>query len=463
MNPNFRLTSNNDAGGITLAINNKIKVLSETYLQSDTDIASTNFLVENTDTFSTNDIVLISQLGAENAEFGVVASVTDTENMVFPAISQNHNRGEILQRALYNQLVIERSVDALTWATVATIDMDPSRTTTSYFDPTGLVDSYYRVAFRNSVLPANSNYSSVQQSIMIPGTSTVGGFISSIRSSEGVLIEDEVITDKFLVNAINDARTLTDQLSYGYSRSWRQVFDHPISLLAGSNYADAPDDLEFDNTNRKILSLRIPTRNTIYQQPLHYVDKRMWNDIVYSYIYSFVATDALIGDATLVLEKTGNLPANGTIQVACEGATDDILTVTYTGNDVLTNTLTGVTGITRNLSAGTQIWQSFAYGYPFHYTIFEGRIWFTIPLPQELNGTLASLDYYKRMDALTDLSQEFPENYSEIYKPYVKWAIRKRMDSNITTDDGDYQLFEKLVMTLQDANYTGQYQRIITS
>jgi hypothetical protein len=54
------------------------------------------------------------------------------------------------------------------------------------------------------------------------------------------------------------------------------------------------------------------------------------------------------------------------------------------------------------------------------------------------------------------------ENYREIYKWYLKYAIKYRKDINIGSDDPDLKKFEGLVTDLFNNLYTGQDTIIIT-
>jgi len=463
MKPTFSLTTQNTSGGVLVSVVNTIKNLSETYQQSDTIIGSTTLLVENTQGFIAGNPILLGSVGSENAEFNISPTITDSENLVTDATLQNHNRGQILSHVLYNQIVIESSPDNLTWTPLLTSLMDPTRSKTQYLDASGTPTTYYRVAFRNSVSTGTSNYAGPQQSEVSATEVTAGGIINSVIKSEGIAEDDPQITTEFLLCALDDANGYVDELSYGYARPWRQQFEYPIQMLAGSNYVELPDDMSFNDSNRHLLSVRIPTRNIAYNDPLFYIDKKQWNDFSFQYSYTYVDTVALIGATSLILENTGNLPASGTIQIACELPTDTIMAVSYTGNDVATSTLTGVTGITRNLSSGVQVWASFEYSYPFHYTIFEKRLWFSTPVPQELNGALAYIDFYKKRSKITSIDDVIEDGLSKMYTSYLKYAIKHRRDANVGVEDGDYIIFDKIVTNITESNYNGQSLTIINN
>ena len=58
---------------------------------------------------------------------------------------------------------------------------------------------------------------------------------------------------------------------------------------------------------------------------------------------------------------------------------------------------------------------------------------------------------------------ELPEHYREIYKWYLRYAIKYRKDTSLDSKDPDLKKFEDLVQALFNNLYTGQDTTIITS
>lgn len=80
-----------------------------------------------------------------------------------------------------------------------------------------------------------------------------------------------------------------------------------------------------------------------------------------------------------------------------------------------------------------------------------------------MQGNNVYIDYYKKLDEVTDLYQTLPEHYREIYKFYLRFAIKYRKDIALGSDDPDLKKFEGLVQALFDSLYSGQDSTIITS
>ena len=80
-----------------------------------------------------------------------------------------------------------------------------------------------------------------------------------------------------------------------------------------------------------------------------------------------------------------------------------------------------------------------------------------------MQGFNLYIDYYKKMSVVEDLSQVLPEHYREIYKWYLRYAIKYRKDILLGSNDPDLKKFEDLVLALFNNLYTGQDTTIITS
>ena len=80
-----------------------------------------------------------------------------------------------------------------------------------------------------------------------------------------------------------------------------------------------------------------------------------------------------------------------------------------------------------------------------------------------MQGNNLYIDYYKKLDEVVNLTQVLPEHYREIYKWYLRYAIKYRKDIALGSDDPDLKKFETLVQALFNNLYTGQETTIITS
>ena len=215
-----------------------------------------------------------------------------------------------------------------------------------------------------------------------------------------------------------------------------------------------------------MLAVRFLIGNVLTPYNLRYIDKRSWNQIAFSVMGGYNTVVAGIGATTITLDSAGDFPATSSSAVgyvATTAFTQTIMQISYTGVDLTTNQLTGVTGVTRSIPVGTRIWSRPTISQPIYYTIFEDRIYFDRIIPDSMQGNNVYIDYYKKIIPVTTLYQVLPEHYREIYKWYLRYAIKYRKDIALGSDDPDLKKFEELVQALFNNLYTGQDTTIITS
>lgn len=447
---------------------NQSLIVGKSFLSKDLVAASTSIPVENTEQFVVaNGLALIGMVGAANAELvPVISSKTATGLVLGSGTSFSHQRGEPIQQVTYNKVIIESSTSSTgTFTVIATIDLQWSSDKTSYVDTTGTSSTYYRQRFQNTVTNQYSDYSNggigISQNDL--GPTTAASLILSVRKAVG----NTDLPDDFFISAINDARRVIDT-NYGFGRmnEWRQVFEYPIQMLAGTNFVELPANIDFSETNRSLLAARFARQSVAANIPIKYVDKREWNQRAYLNRYTTVPNPVLSGATSIVLTNSGDFPATGSIMVATDDPTQLIMVVSYTANNLLTNTLTGVTGVTRNIPANTQVWAYSTFSVPYFFTVFEDnlgvpKLWFDRPIPNGLQGKNLYIDYYKKIEDIVFLADVIPEHYRDIYKEYLKFAIKRRRDDSLGEDDENYKMFMRGIANILGNPYTGQTQIIV--
>lgn len=445
--------------GNIIEIPNQFDVRAFTYLGNNYAAGVTSLLVDNPSEFSAGDILLLlSSVGSQNCEIVTSASHTAT-TFTTTATLQPHNRGDIIQEISYNQVVIAKNGVPL-----VTLNLQTTQQNTIYQDLTGTTSDLYTVQWKNSI---TSNVSDVSSSISVltyPANS-VAKIIFPVLKAMGVSENDPKITTEFCLSAIDDARKYTEAKLYGIRHAWLQQFEHPIQLLAGTNYVELPDDIDFSDTDRSVLAARFLIGNVLTPYNLRYIDKRSWNQIAFSVMGGYTQSVAGIGATSISLDSAGDFPNTtaGVAYVATTDYTQTIMQIAYTSVDLTTNQLLGVTGITRSIPIGTRVWSRPTISQPIYYTVFEDRLFFDRIIPDSMQGTNLYIDYYKKLDAVENLYQELPEHYREIYKWYLRYAIKYRKDIALGSDDPDLKKFEDLVQALFNNLYTGQDTTIITS
>ena len=460
--PQIKITHNI---GNTIEIPNQIDVKVFTYLSSNAVVPSVALNVDNATDFTANKILLLlSSIGSENSEILQANSHTNT-TFATAATTMPHSRGDIVSELKFDQVVILKSATLTgVYTTLQTITLQTTQQNTIAFDTIGLTTDYYKIQWKNSQTSATSTASSPISVLAYP-VNSVANIIYPVLKAMGVSENDTKITIPFCLSAVDDARKYTEAKLYGIRHAWCQEFEHPIKMLAGTNYVSLPDDIDYSETDRSVLACRFMIGNVLTPFNLKYIDKRSWNQIAFSVMGGTNQTVAGIGAVSITLDSAGDFPntAAGVAYVATTDFTQTIMQISYTSVDLTTNQLLGVTGITRSIPIGTRVWSRPTISQPIYYTVYSDKLVFDRILPDSMQGYNLYIDYYKKLDVVVDLYQELPEHYREIYKWYLRYAVKYRKDIALGSDDPDLKKFEDLVQALFNNLYTGQDTTIITS
>jgi hypothetical protein len=458
--------------GNVIEIPNELNPKVYTYLRDNYAIGVTTLAVDNAIDFSAGNIILVAgSIGAENCEFLYASAHTDVQFTV-AATKQPHSRGELVTQVNYDQVEISKAATAGgSYSVVATLSLFLTQQKTVQFDANGTVSEFYKVRWKNSVTGAFSEYSDPISVDTYPEHS-VGAVIESVLLAAGVSPNDKTITTPFLLSAMNDARSYFNRGKfYGVRHAWLENFEYPLQVLAGSNYVYLPEDIDFQATDRSLLAARFIMNNVLAPFNLKYIDKRSWNQVAFNVGGSVTTAEAGIGDSELFLQSAGDfLPVNseGVAYIATTEFDQEILQIAYTGIDLAAKKLTGVTGIDRVIPAGTQVWVTPTIAQPIWYTVYvdgdgRGKLVFDRIIPDSMQGNNCYVDYYKKCPRITDLDQELPEPYRDVYGWYLRWAIKYRKDNTVSQSDPDYVKFEGLAADVFNNLYTGQDTIVITS
>ena len=437
--------------GNTIIIPHKVDTTVSTFLSRDSNIQGNTYLVENPTNFEINQRYLIGSVGTSNAEINTITAIQQATTTLNPSVTfstalvNKHYRGDIIARMVYDQIELYAD-NVLT----ATFNIQVSDKNTFYQHSTGTLNTVYKFRYKNSINSTFSEYQTLDREYEV---GTAGAIIEDVLSSTGSSY-DSVITPKFMIDRLNDARELVhSELTFGEPKDYLSVFNYPIKVLAGTNFVNLPTDIDFKMSNRSLFRVRFASfQNT---RPLSYIDKSDWNVSAYNLIFSNVVSST---SSAIVLENTGNFPNSGAILVQANNYSTNPVTINYTANNRTTNTLT--VSSAPILTAGIQVSNIINNSIPSNFTVYDGKIIFDRFIPRELNGTNIIIDYYKKLTPAT-VTTLLPENYSSAYKHYLKFAIKKRRDDRLGTDDEDYKIFINSIKTAFSNNHLGQSIRII--
>jgi len=469
MNPQIKITNNI---GNTIVIPNELDIKATTYMSSNIAAGVIAVPVDNTADFTDpaappadSTLLLLSSIGAENAEI-VVSSANSAQSFTTAATALAHNRGDSVREVKWDQIELHKSatIDGAYVLVGAITTIFATQQSTILYDTAGTTGEYYKVRWVNSVTSDTSDFSTAISVTAYPENS-VNSIIKPVRRAMGISDDDNRITADFCISAVDDARKFTHGKLYGIRHAWQQEFEFPIKMLAGSNYVSLPDNIDFSETDRSVLAARLLVDNILTPFNMRYIDKRTWNQVAFSVMGGTTSGSTAIGATEITLDNVGDFPdsASGVAYVATADYDEEIEEIAYTAIDTTTNQLTGVTGITRIIPTGTRVWSRPTISQPIYYTVFEDKLYFDRIVPDSMQGQNVYIDYYKKIDEVVSLSAELPEHYREIYKWYLRYAIKYRKDTSLDAKDPDLMKFEELVQALFNNLYTGQESTIITS
>lgn len=458
----IQLTVKNNIGN-TLTVSNDMLLRVKTYLSDNYALGSTAINVDNAQDFLITNIALFEGIGQERAEFKAISALTNTQLTVAATIF-SHNRGSSVYLSQYDQIVVEKATSLNgVYSVLGTYLIQATQQNTIIQDNAGLTTSYYRVKFKNSVNSLESGYSA--QATALPfGSQSVAAMLQTIRQQAGIADSDQRVTTLFLIGALNDARDYVKNTMAGYKQGWLAEFEFPIQVLAGNNFVELPDNYDYNFTNNALLSVRYPRMGGLAPYPLTYIDKREWNSASYGLKYTYTSGATLSGATSLVVTNIGDFSIypSGTIFVATENFSQQIMQVNYTGVDLTTNTFTGCTGITRNIGDNVQIFAFPNFSIASFYTVYDNKIVFNRPIPDIMQAQNIYIDYYKAMTYITDINVVMDEPFKDIYKYYIRYAIKYLRDNTVKMEtDADFKMFMELVKQWIENHYIGQMQKVI--
>ena len=464
MFPQVEITHN--IGNI-ISIPNQLEVKVFTYISTNLAFGVTDIPVDNATEFTSGSILLLlSSMGASNCEFATASTHTNFDFTV-TATKLPHNRGDTVMEVAWDSIIVSKSSTiGGTYTPIATQQLQTTQQNTVIFDPTGLSTDYYTVQWKNSIT-GNVSATSAPINVLSYPTNSVASVINPVLTAMGISENDPKINTAFCLSAIDDARKYVKAKLFGIRHAWQQVFEFPIQVLAGTNFVPLPTNIEFNESDRSLLACRFLIGNVLAPFNLRYIDKRSWNQVSWQLQGGVTTTDSPINSTTISLNSAGDFPAvssnGGVAYVATSNFTQTTMQIAYTGVNLITNQLTGVTGVTTDIPAGTQIWSCPAIAQPIYYTVYDGNLWFDRIIPDSMQGTNLYIDFYAQIEDVTNLYQILAEPYREIYKWYLRYAIKYRKDITLPSTDADLAKFEDLVTALFNNLYTGQDSTIVTS
>lgn len=433
--------------------------VAETYLTAETVGGSSSTLtVKNILGFAINQILLIEDLGSDNAEIVLThASSAPSGSTVTltGALVKTHPVGSKVRVIQYNQIEYKRgtttvAADATALTVATTANFNPPSALGSglvALDPTSKLQvhetsehtsGYYFSRYKNSI---TSDFSGYTDAVVYGGwaKNTVGYMIDVSLRELSLTLSDKI--SKFdcytwLTECLKEVEgkliRWPDHYKFNYSLT---------TLTAGDNEYALPTDAYDTETNRSVLAIRVGSNGT----PLTQLDPLEFEETLDGVTMTTAAEAGSVGETDIDLTSAADFPDAGTIYYFVSGTE---YSFTYTGKS--TNTLTGIpssgTGsITEAFSSGDTMWTGIETGEPTMFTVRDGVI-ALYPMPaDEEHGKALYIDYSTVANTIDSDGDTLDLHRADIAQPYLTWRIKckARNDGVLDRNDGYYLSYKE--------------------
>lgn len=390
--------------------------------------------------FAINQILLIGEFGNEGSEIikthaGTSPSgftVTLASNLVKP-----HPKDTPVYIVPYDQIEFSHADTLLGAKTIlATSNIDPEMDTMTYEDTVNTT-GYYFTRYVNSIGPTYSDYSDGVPVAGLP-TNTVGYAIDTAMIELNTKPSDKLTFSM----CIGFAKQML-KLVRGKLRSWnkyKEIDQNLGTVSMGVIKYVLPSAVYDQNSNKSILNLRIGNR-----YPLTPVDRDEYLKMTEDVHYTELATLAVVGGTSLVMDDTSDLDDTGSINVYVSGTK---YTVEYTVNTRSTNTLTvAADQITYAFPVDSPVWQNIEESTVEYFNVSDGYLYLWSMPTSDYEGNNLTGDYLTDIETIDSEMDVINGVKFDMLLPYLKYKIRAILENNGKEDlkDPSYLEFRELV------------------
>jgi len=403
----------------------------ETRLTVAVAAAAGTITVESISGFIVGKYVLFGEWGEESAEIVAThASTAPTGTTVTLAANtvRAHAIGTKVTLMDYDQVEFSRSATSGGAKSVtATVACSADNQYTSYTELTN-TEAYWYFRFKDSVGTTYTNYSG-EFLLAGLGANSVEQMKQDALNITNEKVSD-LVTEDFLLRELNNFQR---EVQRSHNWSW-ETTTTTQTVVAGQRAYSLPTDTKQPHTPRSIVQIRLKD-----QYALTLLDKRGYDEQMYSLNSTTLAANVLTTDTTITLTDSSDFASSGSITIG----SDDI---TYTANDTTTNILTVTTAtIGSTHTSGDTVWQTQALDQPTHFAVWEDK-WYPYPVASSTeNGWSIYIDHYKNLSDLTGDTDTTEIPFYFIAQYWLAWKIEIRKGNQ---QQGDYwkNIYEQRLM-----------------
>jgi hypothetical protein len=434
---------------IVVSNQNLLEQAYETSLSSSATAAGSTLTVYSISNFAINKVLLIGEFGQEGSEIiktHTATAPTGTTVTLASALVKSHPKDTKVYVIPYDQVQYYNATTKTGAKTlISTSDVNEESDQTIYVDGT-YTTGYYFTRFYNSIDAGYTDYGDP-----IPyaglGANTVGYIIDMAMGELGKQFSDTITFDMLLNEANACLRYVRGKL-----KRWSNVqeFDYVLDQMNRGEYSwDLPSDYYDPNSNRSMLQVKVGDSSA-----LKYRDKIEFDEYFEDTVVSQVETQGEIGDLTLVLDSTDDLPSTGTIHYYISNTQ---YSVAFTANSKSTNTLT-TAALTIQTPVDVNVWYGEAESTPEYFSIWDGTLYVWPLINSTDAGENIVIDYYTEIVEVDSDADEITLARFDMMKHWLKWSVRNITEKNGNPDykDGDWLMFNSILKDAIRRESSGQ-------
>lgn len=428
---------------------------SKTYIMSDLT-SGTSVTVQSVSGFSTGKVVLVGEIGQEEAEIlqtHNISSPSGTSLYLQNAPTYDHSVDTPIYLVDWNQIEITHAATASGVKSILSYGwtLTPDRQFTTYKD-TSKTSGFYFIRFVDTVGSAYSDYSDPIPYAGYPDNTVWAIKDRALKKVDAKI--DSNITHEFLNDCLWSARREYHQAPG--KRPFRRVFDFDLGNVSNGAYRiTAPNDLEKPTSGENIFGVRIGQNNVV-----NFYDKKKLDDDYRNVAHTVLSSAYSTGDAYVIVANARDFSNSGSVNLESD-------TVEYSAKELSTGSLTvSVDGIADH-TANTDIWQNKSYGLPVNYTAFKNPsesayIYFNCPFDTVYVGQNIWCDYYRTLVPFDSDADELDEPWADMYVDYLAYRIKKRLDPKLDEHkDSDFLEWQRKKQQALNDEYLGSEIRFV--
>lgn len=295
-------------------------------------------------------------------------------------------------------------------------------------------------------------------------SSSAAYIIESALDLTATKVDEENITWKRLIKWADEAQSEITGYMYQDSQTLMlRPVDWDFEVAEDTtSLAVTTDENEYDlsslspqpkhvNQLKSIISVRIGDSAPIEKQTKEFVNKLLTDKPK-----TYTSGQHLAGATTLNVVNNSQFPTSGTLFIAGQE-------ITYTGKSGTTQ-FTGIPGagtgsITATINDGASAWKDSFAALPANYTVFNGKLIFSAPVSSEYSGYPIKIEYFKKLPALTEISDTTEISFPHLLKQYVASMIERRR-RNFDVAENYMGNFEKKLLKRAAHNQVPQTDEI---